>query len=77
MPEPTVSGMSFFPASLTGVLKTGAFAWSGALSYYFPYFCWLCWFTVASIYMIKEVNRRARVHEGQVPGVSLHGAARA
>src|SRR5882762_7653355 len=50
--------ISFFPASLTGVLKTGPFAWNGALSYYIPYFCWLCWYTTASIYMIKEVRRR-------------------
>src|SRR6266446_5295191 len=40
--------ISFFPASLTGVLKTGPFAWNGAL----------CWYTTASIYMIKEVRRR-------------------
>jgi len=51
-------GISFFPASLTGVLTTGPFAWSGVLSFYFPYFCWLCWYTTASIYMIKEVRRR-------------------
>jgi hypothetical protein len=31
-------GLSFLPASLTGVLKTGPFAWDGFLSYYFPYF---------------------------------------
>jgi hypothetical protein len=43
---------------MTGVLKTGPFAWNGLLSYYVPYFCWLCWFTTASIYMIKEVRRR-------------------
>ena len=51
--------ISFFPASLTGVLKTGPFAWDGLLSYYIPYFCWLCWFTTASYYMIKEVHRRS------------------
>ena len=51
-------GLSFLPASLTGVLKTGPFAWSGFLSYYFPYFCWLCWYAIASVYIIKEVNRR-------------------
>lgn len=51
-------GLSFFPASLTGVLQTGPFAWDGILSYYFPYFCWLCWFSITSIYMIKEINRR-------------------
>lgn len=67
-------GISFFPASLTGVLKTGPFAWNGVLSYYFPYFCWLCWFTVASIFMIKEVNRRVRIAEGQGTGAGLEVA---
>lgn len=52
-------GISFIPASLTGVLKTGPFAWDGLLSYYIPYACWLGWFAIASFYMIKEVNRRA------------------
>jgi hypothetical protein len=55
--------VSFFPASLTGVLKTGPFAWNGVMSYYFPYFCWLCWETVASAYMIKDVRRR--IHEAR------------
>ncbi len=50
--------VSFFPASLTGVLKTGPFAWNGVMSYYFPYFCWLCWETTASYFMIKDVRRR-------------------
>jgi hypothetical protein len=55
-------GTSFFPATLTGVTTTGAFAWDGVGSYYFPYFCWLCWYGVASLYMILEVRRRmARV----------------
>jgi len=53
-------GVSFFPASLTGVLKTGPFAWDGVMSYYFPYFCWLCWETVASTFMIKDVRRRMK-----------------
>lgn len=53
-------GVSFFPASLTGVLKTGPFAWDGVMSYYFPYFCWLCWETIASYYMIKDVRRRMK-----------------
>ena len=51
-------GLSFIPASLTGVLKTGPFAWDGILSYYFPYLCWLGWFSIASTCMIKEVRRR-------------------
>ena len=62
--------ISFFPASLTGVLKTGPFAWSGVLSYYIPYFCWLCWFSTASFYMIREVRRRMAVHEAKAPVVA-------
>jgi hypothetical protein len=50
--------VSFFPASLTGVLKTGPFAWSGVMSYYFPYFCWLCWEITASTFLIRDVRRR-------------------
>lgn len=70
-------GISFFPASLTGVLKTGPFAWNGVLSYYIPYFCWLCWFSTASIYMIKEVRRRMAALELAAPvgGRLAHGAA--
>lgn len=61
-------GLSFLPASLTGVLKTGPFAWDGMLSYYIPYFCWLCWFTVASVYMIKDVRRRMVVADAVADG---------
>ncbi len=70
-------GISFFPASLTGVLKTGPFAWNGALSYYIPYFCWLCWFSIASFFMIKEVRRRMSGETAVSGGASrlAHGAA--
>jgi hypothetical protein len=51
-------GLSFIPASLTGVLKTGPFAWNGVLSFYIPYAAWLAWFAIASVYMIQEVRRR-------------------
>jgi hypothetical protein len=70
-------GTTFLPASLTGVLKTGPFAWDGILSYYFPYFCWLCWYTIASFYMTQEVRRRmtgqgVREVPGQlVPGMGV------
>jgi hypothetical protein len=70
-------GLSFLPASLTGVLKTGPFAWDGMLSYYIPYFCWLCWFTVASVFMIKEVRRRMRAVAGAGSPGPLAAAARA
>jgi hypothetical protein len=53
-------GCTFFPASLTGVLQTGPFAWNGVMSYYFPYFAWLCWESVASYYIIKDVRRRIK-----------------
>ena len=56
-------GLSFLPASLTGVVKTGPFAWDGMLSYYIPYACWLGWYTIASTYMIKEVHRRIKASE--------------
>jgi hypothetical protein len=61
------SGCSFLPASLTGVFKTGPFAWDGILSYYIPYACWLGWYFVATVYMIKEVNRRVRDYETALP----------
>ena len=55
--------VSFFPASLTGVLKTGPFAWNGVMSYYFPYFCWLIWEITASTYFIRDVRRRMKEAE--------------
>ncbi len=61
-------GISFFPASLTGVLKTGPFAWNGLLSFYIPYFCWLCWFSIASFYMLMDVRRRMKTADA--PGRS-------
>lgn len=54
---------TFFPASLTGVLQTGPFAWNGVMSYYFPYFAWLCWEITASTFLIKDVMRRKRAAE--------------
>jgi hypothetical protein len=33
------------------------------MSYYFPYFCWLCWEIIASTYLIKDVRRRMREFE--------------
>jgi len=55
--------VSFFPASLTGVFKTGPFAWNGVMSYYFPYLCWLCWEIITSGFLIKDVRRRMREAE--------------
>ena len=70
-----ICGTSFFPASLTGVMTTGAFAWDGVGSYYFPYFCWLCWYGIASLYMIAKVRRRMVAPQAQaaplLPSASL------
>lgn len=52
-------GSSFLPASLTGIFKSGPFAWNGLFCYYLPYFCWLCWYAIASYYMRREVAGRA------------------
>ena len=60
-------GLSFIPASLTGVLQTGPFAWNGVLSFYVPYAAWLVWFLVASFYMIKEVRGRMREQDVAAP----------
>jgi hypothetical protein len=52
-------GLSFVPASLTQYMKIGPFAWNGLLSYYIPYPAWLIWCAVISVYMIRDVRRRA------------------
>lgn len=51
------AGFTFLPASLTAFVKTGAFAWSGIGSYYFPYFAWLSWFGLFSFYLIRNIRR--------------------
>ena len=51
------AGLTFLPASLTAFLKTGAFAWNGVASYYFPYFAWLSWFCIFSWFIIKSIRR--------------------
>lgn len=51
------AGLTFLPASLTAFLKTGAFAWNGVASYYFPYFAWLSWFALFSWFIIKSIRR--------------------
>ena len=51
------AGFTFLPASLTGFMKEGAFAWNGIASYYFPYFAWLSWFTIFTVCIIKAINR--------------------
>ncbi len=51
------AGFTFLPASLTAFVKTGAFAWSGIGSYYFPYFAWLSWFGLFSFFLIRNIRR--------------------
>lgn len=59
--------VSFFPASLTGVLQTGPFAWNGVMSYYFPYLCWLVWEGTTSTFLIRDIRRRGREVESVAP----------
>lgn len=54
------ASFTFFPASLTGVLKTGPFAWNGSMSFYVAYAAWLTWFLTFSYYMIADARRRRR-----------------
>ena len=51
------AGLTFLPASLTGFMKSGAFAWNGVMSYYFPYFAWLSWFALFSYYLLRDIAR--------------------
>jgi hypothetical protein len=53
-----IAAFSMVPASMVGIVQTGPFAWDGVWSYYFPYACWLFWFAVAGVYMLKDVYRR-------------------
>ena len=56
------AGLTFLPASFTAFLKEGAFAWNGFLSYYFPYFAWLSWFTLFSVCILRDINRDIQTH---------------
>lgn len=51
------AGLTFLPASLTSFMKSGAFAWNGVMSYYFPYFAWLSWFGLFSYFVLKDIAR--------------------
>jgi hypothetical protein len=53
-----IAAFSMAPASMVGITMSGAFAWNGAWSYYFPYACWLLWLIGASTYMLKDVYTR-------------------
>jgi hypothetical protein len=60
-------GCSFFPASLTAVLRTGPFAYDGLISFWLPYAAWLVWEFVASYYLLKDLRRRVREGEDEGP----------
>ncbi len=54
------AGLTFLPASLTAFMKFGPFAWNGVLSYYFPYFAWLVWFTLFSCFLLRSISLESR-----------------
>jgi hypothetical protein len=58
--------LSFIPASLVLFVKSGPFAWNGALSFYIPYAAWFAWCAMTSFFMIRDVHRRMRAAE--LPG---------
>ena len=53
------AGFSFLPASMTGFMKSGPFAWNGVLSYYLPYFAWLSWFALFSYFLLRDISRES------------------
>ena len=58
-----LSGLTFLPASLTAFLKDGTFAWNVVLSYDFPYFSWLSWFTIFSVCILRDIEREIRAQQ--------------
>lgn len=51
-------GATFFPASLTAILRDGPFAYDGLLGYWLPYPAWLIWMFVATYYLLGDLKRR-------------------
>lgn len=51
-------GATFFPASLTAVLRSGPFAYDGLIGFWVPYPAWLIWMFVAAYYLVGDLNRR-------------------
>lgn len=56
-------GCTFFPASLTSILRSGPFAYDGLIGFWIPYPAWLIWLFVATYYLLADLNRR--VHDGE------------
>lgn len=69
-------GASFFPASLTAILRDGPFAYDGLIGFWVPYPAWLIWMFVASYYLAKDLNRRVLAGESDHAVLPL-GAATA
>jgi len=57
-------GATFFPASLTAILRDGPFAYDGLIGFWIPYPAWLIWMFVATYYLLADLNRRAREEAG-------------
>ncbi|BBO28269.1 hypothetical protein AltI4_26570 [Alteromonas sp. I4] len=51
-------GATFFPASLTAILRDGPFAYDGLIGFWLPYPAWLIWMFVATYYLLADMNRR-------------------
>lgn len=60
-------GATFFPASLTAVMRDGPFAYDGLISFFVAYSAWLIWMFVASYYLITDLNRRVQEEAGTTP----------
>ncbi len=58
-------GATFFPASLTAILRDGPFAYDGLLGYWVPYPAWLIWMYIASYFLLGDLKRRVEVGEGE------------
>ena len=58
-------GATFFPASLTAILRNGPFAYDGLIGFWVPYPAWLVWMFVASYYLLGDLKRRVEVGEGE------------
>lgn len=61
-------GATFFPASLTAILRDGPFAYDGLIGFWVPYPAWLIWMFVATHYLLADLNRRERDGEPDLVG---------
>ena len=64
-------GATFFPASLTAILRDGPFAYDGIIGSWVPYPAWLIWMFVASYYLGKDLNRRILAGESDEANLAL------